>query len=151
MLGASDWEYVVPYQHDLGAALTGLRRRVFEDGDYISPAEFGLPAPASVEDLVHEEYWEFMGTHGTHSILDVLDVTTPDNTSQEYATIRPLTEDEYVALFGSTTPSSDAFAELSNSDRLHDYVDGGRGTGRVAILWEGGKPSELAFWGYSGD
>jgi hypothetical protein len=124
---------------------------MFEDGDYISPAEFGLPAPASVEDLVNEEYWEFMGTHGTHSILDVLDVTTSDNTSQEHATIRPLTEDEYVALFGSTTPSHDAFAALSNSDRLRDYVDGGRGTGRVAILWENGKPRGLAFWGYSGD
>jgi hypothetical protein len=151
MLGASDWEYIVPYQRDLVAALTGLRRHVFEDGDYISPSEFGLPVPASVDDLVNEEYWEFMGTHGTHSILDTLDVTTPDNTSQEYATIRPLTEDEYVTLFGSTTPSHDAFAELSNSDRLHDYIDGGRGTGRVAILWEDGKPRELAFWGYSGD
>jgi hypothetical protein len=28
---------------------------------------------------------------------------------------------------------------------------GERWTGRAALLWEDGKPSEIAFWGYSGD
>ncbi len=31
-MGASSWEYVVPYQKDLGAALAALRLQVFEQG-----------------------------------------------------------------------------------------------------------------------
>lgn len=151
-MGASRWEYIVVYQDDLATALANLRRDVFECGDYISPTEFGLSAPASVEDLASKEYWVFMGTHGTHSILDVLYVASPDIVAQEYATIRPLAnEEEYVTIFGSTKPTRDEFVELSNSDRLLEFVDGGRGTGRVAILWQEGKRGWLAFWGYSGD
>ena len=59
-MGASGWEYIVPYQHDLAAALADLRRYVFERGDYISPANFGLPAPPDLEALTDEEYWEFI-------------------------------------------------------------------------------------------
>ncbi len=151
MLGASDWEYIVPYQENLVAALADLRHRVFANGDFVSPAELGLPTPASVEDLLNEQYWEFMGSHGTHSILDIVQVVESNDYSEEYGSVRPLTEDEYIELFGSLTPSNADFEELSNSERLHDYVSGGRGTGRVAVLWTSGKPDALAFWGYSGD
>jgi hypothetical protein len=51
-MGASGWRYVVPYQEDLAAALDALRRQVFADGDFVSPAEEGYPEPASVEDLL---------------------------------------------------------------------------------------------------
>ncbi|GGZ32336.1 hypothetical protein GCM10010365_61390 [Streptomyces poonensis] len=34
LMGASDWDYYVPYQEDLNAALQQLRREVFEAGDY---------------------------------------------------------------------------------------------------------------------
>jgi hypothetical protein len=40
---------------------------------------------------------------------------------------------------------------MSDSEQLYDYVDAGRGTGRAAILWEANSPSEIVFWGYSGD
>lgn len=150
-MGASSWEYIVPYRRDVGAALDSLRHQVFEQGDYMSPASFGLPGPLRVEALTNEEYWEFMGTHGTHSILDVLYVVSPDDLSQAYATIRPLADEEYVIIFGSQMPSREDFAELGSANRLREFVDGGRGSGRVAVLWDGGKPSELAFWGYSGD
>jgi hypothetical protein len=64
-MGASGWRYLVPYQEDLAAALDALRRQVFADGDYISPAEEGYPEPASVEDLLLEEYGYFIETNGT--------------------------------------------------------------------------------------
>lgn len=33
-MGASAWDYYVPYQEDLGAALEELRHRVFLAGEY---------------------------------------------------------------------------------------------------------------------
>lgn len=56
-MGASGWEYLVPYQADLQAALNDLRRRVFESGDYVSPVTWGLTAPESVEALAQQEYY----------------------------------------------------------------------------------------------
>jgi hypothetical protein len=79
-MGASAWDYVVRYQADLAAALDALRRRVFDEGSYISPTSYGLVAPTSVEALCQEEYyWEFMGTYGTHSIIDVAQVVAADD------------------------------------------------------------------------
>ena len=58
-MGASGWEYVVPYQRDLGAALDSLRREVFAAGDYVEPSSYGdvfdLPNPSSVDDLTEQE------------------------------------------------------------------------------------------------
>ena len=150
-MGASGWEYVVPYQADMGEALSTLRRRVFAEGSYLSPPELGLPAPESADDLVTEPYWEFMGTSGTHSVLDVLSVEPADDDEQAYATIRPLSGPEYEELFGTSRPSRADFGRVSDSGQLYDYVNAGRGTGRAAVLWAGDAPAEIAFWGYSGD
>jgi hypothetical protein len=74
-MGASGWAYLVLYQADLQAALDSLRRQVFESGDYISPVTWRLTAPESAEAPAEQEYyWQFMGEHGTHSIIDVIDV-----------------------------------------------------------------------------
>jgi hypothetical protein len=152
-MGASGWQYVVPYQQDLGAALDTLRREVFARGDYIKPSDvFGLPEPASVDDLAEQEqYWEFMGTSGTHSIIDILTAVPVDSAGQGLATVRPLSAAECVELFGTEQPSSDDYLPLVDSPRLYEYVTGGRGTGRTTVLWADGAPAELAFWGYSGD
>ena len=80
-------EYVVPYQQDLSAALDALRRQVFASGDFIKPSYYGavfdLPEPGSVDDLFEQEqYWEFMGTSGTHSIIDVVNVVPVDDAMQ---------------------------------------------------------------------
>jgi hypothetical protein len=155
-MGASGWEYIVPYQQDLGAALDALRQAVFASGDYVKPhlvddAFDDLPEPGSVEDLMQEQYWEFMGTCGTHSIIDVHAVVPASFTGEEYGTIRPLSAAECVALFGTAQPSHAGFTALSGSERLHDYVTGGRWTGRAVVLWADGSPAEIAFWGYSGD
>jgi hypothetical protein len=121
-MGAPGWRYVVSYQEDLGTALDALRRQVFVDGDFVSPAEDGYPEPASVEDLLLDEYGFFMGTNGTHSVLDVIKVVPAEETGQWPGTIRPLTPDETRQVFGTAQP------------------------GRAD-----GAPAEIAFWGYSGD
>ena len=70
---------------------------------------------------------------------------------EEFGTIRPLSDAECVELFGVAQPGRADFTPLSNSERLHEYVTAGRWTGRAAVLWAGGAPAEIAFWGYSGD
>ena len=69
---------------------------------------------------------------------------------QKFGTICPLSSDEQAVLFGSARPAH------ADYDRVQDTRDfwmfqGERWTGRAALLWEDGKPSEIAFWGYSGD
>ena len=155
-MGASGWEYVVPYQEDLDAALDALRRQVFASGEYLKPSYYGdvfdLPEPASVDDLFEQEqYWEFMGTSGTHSIIDVASVVPVDFGGEQFGTIRPLSDGEYVELFGVAQPGRADYTALANSERLYDFVTGGRWTGRAAVLWADSAPAEIFFWGYSGD
>lgn len=154
-MGASGWEYVVSYRQDLGAALDALRQQVFASGDYIKLSSYGdvfdLPDPASLEELLGQErYWEFMGTSGTHSVIDVQAVVAAD-ADDEFGAIRPLSDEECAELFGTAQPSRADYDALSNSERLYDYVTGGRWTGRAAVLWADASPSEIAFWGLSGD
>ena len=151
LIGASGWRYLVPYQEDLAAALGALRRQVFVDGDYISPAEEGYPEPASVEDLLLEEYGYFIETNGTHSILDVIEVVPAEDTDQLSGTIRPLTSAETQQLFGTTEPSHADYTRLADALLFHKVGLAERGTGRAVTLWEDGVPTEIAFWGYSGD
>jgi hypothetical protein len=151
-VGASEWWYVVPYQEDLEAALEALRRRVFTDGDFISPADFGLPVPETVDDLAYQEmYEEFMGTNGTHSIIDVTrGVLRPGDDLGGESTIWSLTDEEAQRVFGSARPTRDDF-DAAGQRALQDLVTGGRWTGRAVVLWAGDDPDEIAFWGYSGD
>lgn len=154
-MGASGWEYVVPYRPDLATALDALRHQVFASGDYLKPSFYGdvfdLPEPSSVEDLFEQEqYWEFMGTSGTHTIIDVPSVVPVDG-DDEIGAIRPLSDSEYIELFGKAQPNQADYERLANSERLYDYVTGGRWTGRAAVLWADDSPSEIVFWGTSGD
>lgn len=150
-MGASGWRYVVPYQEDLEAALDALRRQVFADGDFISPAEDGYPEPASVEDLMRDEYAFFMGTNGTHSILDVVMVVPDGDTEQLPGTIKPFAPDETRQVFGSMQPGRADYDRLADALIFDKIGLPERGTGRAVTLWKGGEPAEIAFWGYSGD
>jgi len=154
-MGASGWEYVVPYQPDLGAALAALRHEVFASGEYLKPSFYGdvfnLPEPTSVEDLLEQEqYGEFMGTSGTHTIIDVWAVV-PADAQDEFGAIRALSDAECAELFGAAQPGRAHYEPLANSEQLYGYVTGGRWTGRAAVLWADDSPSEIVFWGISGD
>lgn len=58
LVGASEWDYYVPYQEDLSAALQQLRREVFDAGGYYwvngadwRPEEEREPRPRTLEEL----------------------------------------------------------------------------------------------------
>jgi hypothetical protein len=102
-MGASGWEYVARYQQDLGAALDGLRREVFAGDEWVKPDSHGdvfdLPEPGSVDDLTEQgQYWEFMGTSGTHSIVDMHSVVPADfpEDQEVFGTLRLLSDAEYM-------------------------------------------------------
>lgn len=150
-MGASGWEYLVPYQADLQAALDDLRRQVFVSGEYVSPVTWGLTEPQSVEALAQQEYyWQFMGENGTHSIIDVLTVVPYEMGEQEPGTVCAFTDEEYEDYFSSTRPTR-ADWDRFRCDSVFDEYVAERWTGRAMVLWAGDAPSEIAFWGYSGD
>src|SRR5262245_31066586 len=75
-LGASGWDYYVPYQPDRYAAFVALRQRVFESGEFwwAVPGEPGkmardYPNRPQTEDELWAE--ESVRLAGTHSILDM--------------------------------------------------------------------------------
>src|SRR4051812_17282256 len=69
-MGASGWNYFVPYQPDTGRALKSLREEIFRSGAYgrgfLSGEDIAPPEADTIEELL-----ERVGAEGTHSILDI--------------------------------------------------------------------------------
>lgn len=84
-------------------------------------------------------------------IIDVVNVVPPDFDGEEFGTVRILSDSESADLFGSVQPGDENYLRVAGSEPLFGYVTGGRWTGRAAVLWADGAPSEIVFWGYSGD
>lgn len=147
-MGASGWDYYVPYQEDLNAALQQLRHEVFEAGDYYwvnggdwRPEEEREPLPRSLEELWDDE---LVQETGTHSVLDVFRVLEPDEPA-DYSTVKPVTAEEARELLGT--------GKLTRAHvKDFDVFPRSRWIGRCAVLHDdGGNPQEIHFWGHSGD
>jgi hypothetical protein len=145
-MGATGWSYVTPYQEDADAALQALRQQVFADGDYESPANWGLPVPASLTGFYTDEaYREFLGTIGTHSILDVFSVI-PSHEPHDVGAVRRWPHAANEAAWGSERPTRADFEKAANN-RIDDAP---RWSGNCVVLYDGDKPAWLGFWGFSG-
>ncbi|MFE4250423.1 hypothetical protein ACFRU3_13060 [Streptomyces sp. NPDC056910] len=135
-MGASGWDYYVPYQEGLNAALQQLRHEVFEAGDY-----YWEPRPQSLKELWEDESVQ---ESGTHSILDIFRVVGPDDTP-DYNTVVPVTAEEARELLGT-----DKLTRAHVKD--FDVFPRSRWIGRCAVLHDDeGNPQEIHFWGHSGD
>lgn len=76
----------------------------------------------------------------------MLKIDSPADDEDDVAAVRILRDDEVRAQFGTGQPTAADF------ERVMD--DGGktpRWQGRATALYENGQPSNLAFWGVSGD
>jgi hypothetical protein len=147
-VGASAWDYYVPYQPDLGTALSELRRRVFEAGDYwwAEPNEFKPASEFADRPRTEAQLWadESQQESGTHSILDMTRVLA-DGEKPEPGTVEPVTEAEALDRVGA------ARLTRAHVEALQDLIKG-RWYGRCAVLHDSdGNPTEIYFWGYSGD
>ncbi|MGW6397350.1 hypothetical protein [Streptomyces sp. NPDC055134] len=135
-MGASGWDYYVPYQEDLNAALQQLRHEVFEAGDY-----HWEPRPQSLKELWEDESVQ---ESGTHSILDIFRVVGPDDTP-DYNTVVPVTGEEACESLGT-----DKLTRAHVKD--FDVFPRSRWIGRCAVLHDDeGNPQEIHSWGHSGD
>lgn len=143
-MGASGWQYWVPYESDIGSALKKLRDKAFAEGDYYKGfGEYRVKSPTSIEDLFEQMDKLGLSTEGAHSILDMGKVgATP-----EFAVVAPLTEDQLDALFDTTKPTrAQIEAERSLIRELRE-----RWEGTYIVAYEGDTPTEILFIGFSGD
>jgi len=147
-MGGEPWFYFVPYQADIGRALQGLRTREFEAGRYnpVTPfPEFPVAAHAPSPGAQHasiEEAIEAADADGTRSILDIERVSD----DPDYGVISPLSEDDLVELFGTSTPTREM---IESNEDLFENID--RGQGIYIVAYRDGQPSEIFFAGYSFD
>ncbi|MFD9034194.1 hypothetical protein ACFVZW_24085 [Streptomyces sp. NPDC059567] len=156
-MGASGWDYVTGYDGDVEAAFAALQARVFQE-EYGDDARYG-----SLEDLYEDE--EFMGTEGTHTILDIdriVATDTPPTRSEiaDIGTLRPLALSRVVHHFGTDRPSVERYEELvaaahEAESQEHERSLLGecqmRWTGCYVVLYSGDTPTHLGIFGFSGD
>ena len=147
-MGGHPWFYFVEYEPDINAALQKLRQREFEAGRYNPAVDFPdfpvspeSPAPGAQHDSI-EEAQEEADADGTRSILDMERVSD----AADYGAVAPLARETLLDLFGTDEPTRETVEE---SDELFDALE--RGQGVYIIVYEGGRPSEIFFAGYSFD
>jgi hypothetical protein len=150
-VGGEPWKFRAPWQADVSRVLAGARERAFREKLYD-------PVPGRVFatlDALDEFFtsgpefdetgeWTAEGADGTRSILDVRAVAAeiaPGVTA-------PLGDDELVALFGSSRPSS---TELTAEREVALYERLTRGDSLYVVLYAGDEPAEVVFYGYSWD
>ena len=166
-MGASGWEYRVPFVDSVETSLTALQEKVLAEGDYIWPWEDMDPdfleemdddeiprRPTSLAALAEAKEIEDFWDEGTHTILDVERISPPEG-PDEFAGIRPLTAAELRQVFGTEHPTAadlDRVHEPGPSGQLADLM-GPKWSGRSLLLYPSSEttPVEVFFWGYSGD
>ncbi len=146
------WDYFVPYQEDLSAALSDLQAKVLAEGDYYwaGDDEWGSPAaPATLDAL-----WEHPAVQasGTHSILDVDRIIGPTE-EDAFGTVRPLSAEEQLRYLGTTRPTLSDFMRAYEDEAENSLANvGQRWSGYCVVLHDERRdPSQIVFWGYSGD
>lgn len=132
-MGAEAWDYFVPYEANIHAALEKLRQREFHAGRYRGSEE----NPSTIEEAI-----ENMDADGTGSILDMMRIAdVPD-----YFTVAPMPSEKQIEIFGTDKPTRQMI------EGNHDfYEDIERGQGVYIIAHQNDKPSEIFFAGYSFD
>ena len=132
-MGADPYQYVVPYQEDIQAALDALRAKVFKSGDYRG-SELNPGTPQEALEMTAEE--------GTASILDILKVSE----QPDFCCAAPLTQEELEEYFGTPRPTVEA---IEGNEEFWESLN--RGMARYVIIYEGEVPTKIFFAGYSFD
>jgi hypothetical protein len=132
-MGAEPYWYFVDYEEDVQSALDKLRQQVFESGAF-NGAELNPRTP--------EEALELAAEDGTRSILDIMAVSA----QPDFFCAAPWSKEELEAFFGTAQPTAQMVNEYQD---FWDSLD--RGMARYAIIYEGDRPSQIFFAGYSFD
>jgi len=142
-MGAEPWVCAVPYQPDILAALEAARVQEFTAGRYNMEDESHPPATI-------EEAREQAAESGTASVLDMIGVIeTPheeDAETPNYCMVAPLSSEQLKELYGTEKPTK---AQIDGQVGFFEWID--RGLGVYIIAYDGDKPKEIVFAGYSFD
>ncbi|MEV4514517.1 hypothetical protein AB0K00_36845 [Dactylosporangium sp. NPDC049525] len=149
-MGASGWDYLVPFHGSAAETLARLRADVLAAGDYYWPDSRDRPKP-----LTEDELWadEAVRESMTHSILDIFEVGTGDPAERKaFGRTFEVTDAECERMLGTTRPTADDLARLE-PDPLEalDPLLTNRGVGRHLIIHADGEPDQIFFFGCSGD
>jgi hypothetical protein len=174
-MGASGWEYFVPFQPDIHAALQQLRQTVFDSGDYFKMSHEdwrNMTEEEMLENLQDEtdpdirdmlySAWrgikllpepttigtllEWNQEAGTHSILDIRKGVS---LQPEFGTVSPLTSAQLRQFFGMEQPTHDMVLKW-----LDPPVDlpkiRNSWEGLYIIIYQENVPTEICFAGFQG-
>jgi hypothetical protein len=135
-MGASGWQYFIPYESDIESVFQKLRNQVFKSKQYFTFDE-------SIEFDSIEELMEYNEDAGTHSILD----TEYISRERGFGLVTPLSIEELEKLFGTDKPTHASILEKQYP--IWELRE--RGEGLYIIAYEGIDPKEIYFSGMSGD
>jgi hypothetical protein len=150
-VGASCWVFYGDFQKDVASVLTEVQTRVFAQGDYYWPFVGDdifpeQPRPGSVDELWQDPTMQELGTH---SILDVDEVCDEYEIEPAPGSVCPLQAVDIADVFGTVRPTR---ADFERCDELvWKYLTPDRWTAYYQVLYREDAPSEIVFWGCSGD
>jgi hypothetical protein len=137
-MGASCWNYCVPYRVDTAEALEVLRQEVVAQKKYYRQNR-DEPAPTTIEAALSAS-----PESGTHSVIDIVyGVATAPGVGK----VVPLRERQLLALFDTTRPLRSEVEGVVN--KLYDVCD--RWDGVIVTAFEDDEPRWLFFVGSSGN
>jgi hypothetical protein len=142
-MGAEFWEYYTPFNKDVTTTLEALRQQEFAAGRY----NRSHLRPATIRQAIANT-----DADGTRSILDMERVASSPG---DPGTVSPIPSDRLLAVFGTGRPTrqmvEEAFQAVDNEalDEVIEEIE--RGEGRYILLYEGDRPTEIFFCGYSYD
>lgn len=132
-MGAEPWGSFAKYDANVQRALDGLRNEVFASGEF----RYAEEGPSSIEEAL-----EIADADGTASILDIMQVSEEPN----FCCAAPYSAEELKTYFGTEQPTRD---DIKQVDEYWEDIE--RGHARYAVVYSGGKPSEIYFAGCSFD
>lgn len=141
-MGASGWDYTVPYQDDVSAALQALRAASYESGDYYHSIE-----DESVEVTDADSLLDSQPESGTHSIIDMYCGVAP---TPEDFTVSPLTPSQILDTFGTPFPTAEQVRAWADGPGIADLRQRWQGAYLVSFDSDA-RPTRLHFVGFSGD
>ncbi|GHU23951.1 hypothetical protein FACS1894164_09440 [Spirochaetia bacterium] len=145
-MGSECYYYYVPYENDKNNALQKLREREFGAGRYNPAMSFPFSSddqPPGKQHATIEDAIRAAEEDGTRSILDLVGVSGDDY----FCTARVPGTDELNQYFGTDKPTKALVEEHFND--FAAKIE--RGKGLCITVYEGDKPDELFFVGYSFD
>jgi hypothetical protein len=158
-MGGQYWNYFVPYEDDVGAALQKLRNETFRSGQYthsravFSPQDLEedselaeevtqLKVPNTIEELLEQEQ-----ESGTNSILDITHVSD----TREFCAVTPMPAQTLRDLFGTDKPTHEMVEARRYLELAEHPLTCEKWMGVHFTIYRDGKPDQIFFAGVSGD